>query len=95
MPGIQILEEKLKSHCKEDKQFQAMILGDIKGLKETVTTIKDNHLSHIHEEITKLKVVASDNSTDIKWLKKIQWAALVLGITTLVGIVVNTYLTIQ
>lgn len=95
MLDIQILEEKLKSHCNEDKQFQAMILGDIKGLKKSITVIKDNYLSHIHDEITKLKVVASDNRTDIKWLKKIQWAALMLGISTLLGIVVNTYLTLK
>jgi hypothetical protein len=95
MPGIQILEEKLKSHYKEDKQFQAMILGDIKGLKADIVIIKDNHLNHIHEEITGLKIVASDNSRDIKWLTKIQWFLLTISFTTLIGIVVNTYLTIK
>ena len=68
---------------------------DIGDIQDDLQTIKENHISHIESDMASVK-------SDIGWLKeryekldKKFWAVLMLGISTLIGIVVNTYLTLR
>lgn len=68
---------------------------DIEQIQEDLKTIKENHISHIEADMASLK-------TNVGWLKeryekldKKFWALLMLTLATLIGIVVNTYLTLK
>ena len=42
-------------------------------LDESVQRIMDNHLAHLHEEITTLRIDVGSLKTDMTWLKKTYW----------------------
>ena len=88
MPGLEILKNQFKEYCNRNDK-------EVGLLHNKIDTIRDNHLSHIQQDITDLRVAVSDNARDIKWLTKIQWFSVTTGVATLIGIVVNTYLTLK
>lgn len=68
---------------------------DVAEIKKDISIIKGNHLPHLGEDMATVK-------TDIDWMKKRIdrldtrfWIVLITGLSTLAGIVVNTYLTFK
>lgn len=62
-----------------DRKFEIME-GKIEGFNTKLDQITNNHLAHLKEQVTQ-------NSNDIDWIKKIQWAGLGIGVGSLVTIV--------
>ena len=80
-----------------DKLDSFMNISDLKfrQIGDTLDSINNNHLMSIQANQTKLEKIVNVNSTDLKWVKKIQWYSVTLGVSTLVGIIVTIYLTIK
>jgi len=57
---------------------------EIKEIKRDIKNIKENHLSHIQEEITNMKVTVSTVSTNQDWLMKFFW---IIATTSVAGLV--------
>lgn len=57
---------------------------EIKEIKCDIKNIKENHLSHIQEEITNMKVTVSTVSTNQDWLMKFFW---IIATTSVAGLV--------
>ena len=77
-----------------DRKFQ-----EIDGRLQSIT---DNHLTHLKEDVGDLSLKVEANTTNIGWLKeKISslsnrfWAILLIVLTSLIGIIINTYLTLS
>ncbi len=64
-------------------------------IEDTLDSIKGNHLKTIQGKIENLEKSVNTNSTDIQWIKKIQWYSVTLGVSTLIGIIVSIYLTVK
>ena len=86
MTDVKILEEQFRSRKQQvDSEF-LNIKAMLKDTNRVMNSIKDNHLTHIQDDITELKVQVSAHSKDIKWLTKIQWFHVTSGISILIGI---------
>lgn len=59
----------------------------IDNLERDVRDIKDNHLPHIIDKVTK-------TSTDVDWLKRFFWIVATASIGGLIGVVINLLITI-
>jgi len=101
MTNSDILKARLESHVIQNDKDMANIIGSMKNIARDVEKIKDNHLSHIQKDMSEMIISITKNTDGIKRLddradrsEKLQWYMLVTGITTLLGIVVNTYLTV-
>ncbi len=57
-------------------------------VEKTVNEIKDNHLTHIQSDLTKV-------STDVDWLKRFFWIIATASIGGLITAIVNLLLTIN
>ncbi len=57
-------------------------------VEKTVNEIKDNHLTHMQSDLTKV-------STDVDWLKRFFWIIATASIGGLITAVVNLLLTIN
>lgn len=57
---------------------------EIKEIKCDIKNIKENHLRHIQEEITNMKVTVSTVSTNQDWLMKFFW---IIATTSVAGLV--------
>ena len=86
------IEKKLNDHIKVDFEIH-------KELKDSIDTIKDNHLAHLKDDLIDVKmdlggvkVIVGTMKTDITWIKKIQWflitSSISILVTLLVGLVV-------
>jgi len=62
-------------------------------LNEKVGIIKDNHLVHIQDDITGIKVEIGTNGNDLKWLKKFFWVIATAAITASVAGMLNLVIT--
>ena len=58
------------------------------GLEKSVNEIKDNHLPHILQQVTR-------TSTDVDWLKRFFWIVATASIGGLVAAVINLLITIN
>ena len=64
----------------------------IDNLEKMVMEIKDNHLSHLKDDISETKEMLIENKTNVDWLMKFFWivisssvGALIVGILNFVG----------
>lgn len=57
-------------------------------VEKTVVEIKDNHLAHIQNDLTKV-------STDVDWLKRFFWIIATASIGGLVAAIINLLITIN
>ncbi len=57
-------------------------------VEKTVNEIKDNHLTHIQTELTKV-------GTDVDWLKRFFWVIATASIGGLIAAIINLLLTIN
>ena len=57
-------------------------------VEKTVNEIKENHLSHIQNDLTKV-------STDVDWLKRFFWIIATASVGGLITAVINLLLTIN
>ena len=57
-------------------------------VEKTVNEIKDNHLSHIQADLTKV-------TTDVDWLKRFFWVIATASVGGLITAVINLLLTIN
>jgi len=95
MSDLDILKTRFDSHCTEHNREMASISGTIKAIQKEVGLIKDNHLAHLKLDIQDLKVSQAIHGTKIDNMQKVQWFLVTTGALTLIGIVVNTYLTLR
>ena len=58
------------------------------GLEKSVNEIKDNHLPHILQQVTR-------TSTDVDWLKRFFWIVATASIGGLAAAVINLLITIN
>jgi|TARA_R100001530_G_scaffold10633_1_gene10446 hypothetical protein len=89
------LQQQLKDHIGDNKSQFGYVEKGIERLQGDVDKIMDNHLQHIQKDIGDLALSVKGNTENIKWIKKVQWFMVTLSVTTLVGIVVNTYLILK
>ena len=68
---IEIIDEKLKNHIKSDEKVFNNISNTMTGYKKDINDLKDNHLSHIKDDINKLSIVQAGMKSDLKWIKLI------------------------
>ena len=88
----EVLSQQLSDHI-ESANAQFKDVGrKIKGLSDTVTTIKDNHLAHLGADITDIKISMTKNTTDTDWLKRFFWIVATGSIGALVASVLNLIL---
>ena len=57
-------------------------------VEKTVNEIKENHLSHIQNDLTKV-------STDVDWLKRFFWIIATASLGGLITAIINLLLTIN
>ncbi|HCC13783.1 MAG: hypothetical protein UV82_C0007G0015 [Candidatus Magasanikbacteria bacterium GW2011_GWD2_43_18] len=57
-------------------------------VEKTVNEIKENHLSHIQNDLTKV-------STDVDWLKRFFWIIATASVGGLITAIINLLLTIN
>ena len=57
-------------------------------VEKTVNEIKDNHLSHIQADLTKV-------TTDVDWLKRFFWVIATASVGGLITAIINLLLTIN
>ena len=57
-------------------------------VEKTVNEIKDNHLVHLQESVTKV-------STDVDWLKRFFWILATASLGGLVTAIINLLITID
>ena len=57
-------------------------------VEKTVNEIKDNHLVHLQNDITKV-------STDVDWLKRFFWIIATASVGGLIGALINLLITIN
>ena len=71
-----------------DKYQNEMQDKRLDGLEKSVNEIKDNHLPHILQQVTK-------TSTDVDWLKRFFWVVATASIGGLVAAIWNLLLNIK
>ena len=57
-------------------------------VEKTVNEIKDNHLVHLQNDVTKV-------STDVDWLKRFFWIIATASVGGLIGALINLLITIN
>ncbi len=57
-------------------------------VEKTVNEIKDNHLVHLQNDVTKV-------STDVDWLKRFFWIIATASVGGLIGALINLIITIN
>ena len=57
-------------------------------VENTVNEIKDNHLVHLQNDVTKV-------STDVDWLKRFFWIIATASVGGLIGALINLLITIN
>ena len=85
MTDLKIIESRFKDHCDQNGKDFASLTLTLKNMNEKMTLITDNHLQHLKDDVSGLKI-------DMDWVKKIQWFAMTTAIGNLIGII---YLIIQ
>jgi len=60
----------------------------IDRVEKTVNEIKDNHLVHLQNDVTKV-------STDVDWLKRFFWIIATASVGGLIGALINLLITIN
>ena len=60
----------------------------IDRVEKTVNEIKDNHLVHLKNDVTKV-------STDVDWLKRFFWIIATASVGGLIGALINLLITIN
>lgn len=86
-------KENVNAMLVEMYTTQNTLKDDVGNMQSDIKNIKENHLFHIETDMSGVK-------KDIKWIiesyKKLDkkfWGVLIVGISSLIGIVINTYLT--
>ena len=61
-----LLEQQLKHHCEDNEKQFVKIESSIGHVKDAVNNMRDNHLQHLDQKLSKVE-------TDVSWLKKFFW----------------------
>jgi hypothetical protein len=73
----------------ENSDYQNKLQDErLDRVEKTVNEIKDNHLTHIQTELTKV-------GTDVDWLKRFFWVIATASIGGLIAAIINLLLTIN
>jgi len=84
MSDLNVVEQKLDSHIKSDEKTFKNITETMQGYKTSLDEIKDNHLTHIKEDINKLSISQEGMKSDLRWIKLIGGVLIIetLGVLT-------------
>jgi len=80
-----------------EEMLKSRIDGLEKGQKEVqddVKLIKENHLVHIQDDITELKICSKEHGTDLKWLKRFFFYIAGATVAGLIAAVLNLMISI-
>jgi hypothetical protein len=73
----------------ERTEYQNKIQDErLDRVEKTVNEIKDNHLVHLHTNLTKV-------GTDVDWLKRFFWVIATASIGGLIAAIINLLITIN
>lgn len=82
------LSIRLKDHIIEEQSH-------ITEIKEDIKSIKENHLAHIQEAMTSMKITTESLKTDMDWVKKFFWIIAGASIGGLVTGLINLIVKIK
>ena len=68
MPEIDILKTQFEDYCVQHNKEIANVLMSIKAVSKEVSLIKDNHLTHLKEDIFEIKGDISVMKNNQKWM---------------------------
>lgn len=87
MTDVKILQAQFDSFKTIAKKEFAHLHETNRTIIATIDVIKENHLAHMSEKISKLENKVGNVGTEIAWLKKVQWA-MVTGLAgNLIGVI--------
>lgn len=85
----EVLKQKLEDHIQSDERRFSSIEVHMARQSETINKIKDNHLVHLKEDLTRVKTSVVGVVADLKWLKKFFWVVAGASIASVVGAFLN------
>lgn len=68
---IKVLAQKLDDHIDSDNKAFANISSSLKMMSREIEMLKTNHIKHIQEDVTDLKIGLKEVKGDVKWIKGI------------------------
>lgn len=68
MPELDILTTKFNDHCQADRIANAATAESLKALSLKISTIKENHLVHVQDDLNTIKYEIAIIKNNQKWM---------------------------
>jgi len=80
---------RLDDHIEADDKRFALIEENVRGIRQDISLIKDNHLEHLKNNLSDLRVQVAQIKELIDWLNKFFWLVVSASVGSLVVAILN------